>query len=148
MPANILGVDLATAVGPLTRCRVAACWVVWQSGGMSVPDGTGPRRYARPYVLPESLDLLTGPAGGVVRLPRHLAWSGSAVYDLDSPGRVVDLYRTVIIEAVSPEDLHAYLNAGTLRRLWSYLWLPPAVRQMWQARFADLAAIDALAASA
>ena len=115
---------------------------------MSVPEGAGPRRYARPYVLPESLDLLTGPVGGVVRLPRHLAWSGSAVYDLDSPGRVVDLYRTVIIEATSPEDLHAYLNAATLRRLWSYLWLPPAVRQMWQGRFADLAAIDALAASA
>ena len=84
----------------------------------------------------------------MVRLPRHLAWSGSAVYDLDAPGRVVDLYRTVIIEATSPDDLHAYLNAGTLKRLWSYLWLPPVVRQTWQSRFADLAAIDALAASA
>jgi hypothetical protein len=115
---------------------------------MSDPPGHGPRRYARPYVLPQSLDLLVGPVSGVVRLPRHLAWSGSAVYDLDVPGRVVDLYRTVIIEATSPEDLHAYLNAAMLRRLWSYLWLPPAVRQMWQARFADLAAIDALAASA
>ncbi len=115
---------------------------------MSFPDKAGSRRYARPYVLPESLESLAGPAGGVVRLPRHLAWSGSAVYDLDSPGRVVDLYRTVIIEAASPEDLRAYLDARTLRRLWSYLWLPPAVRQMWQVRFADLAAIDALAASA
>jgi hypothetical protein len=115
---------------------------------MSFPQEAGPRRYARPYVLPESLESLTGPVGGVVRLPRHLAWSGSATYDLDSPGRVVDLYRTVIIEATSAEDLHAYLNARTLRRLWSYLWLPPAVRQMWQARFADLAAIDALAATA
>lgn len=115
---------------------------------MSFPQETGPRKYARPHALPESLESLTGPVGGMVRLPRHLAWSGSAVYDLDSPGRVVDLYRTVIIEATSPEDLHAYLNAATLRRLWSYLWLPPAVRQMWQARFADLAAIDALAATA
>jgi hypothetical protein len=60
---------------------------------------------------------------------------------------VVDLYRTVIIEATRPEDLHAYLNAGMLRRLWSYLWLPPEVRHMWQAQFADLAAIDPLAAS-
>ena len=58
------------------------------------------------------------------------------------------LCRTVIIEAMSPEDLHDYLDAGTLRRLWSYLWLPPAVRRLWQARFADLAAIDALAAPA
>jgi hypothetical protein len=115
---------------------------------MSIPERAGPRRYARPHVLPESLESLAGPIGGVVRLPRHLAWSGGAVYDLDSPGRVVDLYRTVIIEAASPEDLHAYLNAAVLRRLWSYLWLPTLVRQMWQARFADLAAIDALAVSA
>ncbi len=115
---------------------------------MSDPEGGGPRRYARPYALPQSLDLLAGPVSGIVRLPRHLAWSGNAVYDLDSPGRVVDLYRAVIIEAMSPEDLHDYLDAGTLRRLWSYLWLPPAVRRLWQARFADLAAIDALAASA
>jgi hypothetical protein len=121
---------------------------VCQSVCMSSPEEAAPRRYARPYVLPRSLESLTGPVTGVVRLPRHLAWSGSAVYDLDSPGRVVDLYRTVIMEATSPEDLHVYLDAGTLRRLWSYLWLPPAVRQMWQSRFADLAAIDALAASA
>jgi hypothetical protein len=115
---------------------------------MSNPEGPGPRRYAKPYVLPKSLDMLTGPVMGTVRLPRHLAWSGSAVYDLDAPGRVVDLYRTVIIEATRPEDLHTYLNAGTLKRLWSYIWLPPSVRQMWQDQFADLAAIDALAASA
>ena len=114
---------------------------------MSNPEVSGPRRYAKPYVLPRSLDLLTGPIMGTVRLPRHLAWSGSAVYDLDTPGRVVDLYRTVILEATSPEDLHTYLNASTLKRLWSYIWLPPVVRQMWQAQFADLAAI-ALAASA
>lgn len=80
--------------------------------------------------------------------PPRLAWSGSTAYDLDAPGRVVDLYRAVIIEAADPQDLHAYLEAGTLRRLWSYLWLPPAVRQMWQSRFEDLAAIDALAQSA
>ncbi len=115
---------------------------------MSTPEGPGPRRYAKPYVLPLSLDLLTGPVTGVVRLPRQLAWSGSGTYDLDVPGRLVDLYRAVIIEATSPEELHTYLNAGTLRRLWSFLWLPPEVRQLWQSRFADLAAIDALAASA
>ena len=94
------------------------------------------------------MDLLAGPTTGIIRLPRHLDWSGNAVYDLDAPGRLVDLYRTVIIEAAAPEDLYAYLEAGTLRRLWSYMWLPPAVREAWQARFADLATIGALAASA
>lgn len=115
---------------------------------MSDPERPGPRRYAKPHVLPQSLDLLAGPVTGTVQLPRHLAWSGSAVYDLDVPGRVVDLYRTVIIEATTAEDLHTYLNLGMLKRLWSYLWLPPAVRQMWQSQFPDLAAIDKLAASA
>ncbi len=115
---------------------------------MSNPELPGLRRYAKPYVLPRSLDLLTGPVAGEIRLPRHLAWSGSVVYELDVPGRVVDLYRTVIIEATSPDDLNAYLNAAALRRLWSYLWLPPAVRHMWASRFPELAAIDRLAASA
>jgi hypothetical protein len=114
---------------------------------MSNPLGSR-HRYARPYVLPASLDKLAGPTAGVVRLPRHLDWSGHAVYDLDVPGRVIEVYRSVIIEAAVPEDLHSCLEAGTLRRLWSYLWLPPVVRQMRQDRFADLAAIAALAASA
>jgi hypothetical protein len=94
------------------------------------------------------LEALSGPTTGVVRLPRHLDWSGNAVYDLDAPGRVVDLYRTVVIEAATPEHLYAYLDAGTLRRLWSYIWLPREVRDAWQARFADLATIGALAGSA
>ncbi len=102
----------------------------------------------RPYVLPDSLDLLTGPTTGLVQLPRHMDWSGHASYDLDAPGRLVDLYRIVIIEAASSKDLHTYLNAAALRRLWSYLWLAPPVRRAWQERFPELAAIDALASTA
>lgn len=42
-------------------------------------------RYAdcRPYVTPDRLEELTGPAGGVVELPAHLDWSGQRIYDLD-----------------------------------------------------------------
>jgi hypothetical protein len=64
----------------------------------------GPRRYAKPYVVAERLELFTGPTGGSVRLPGHLAWSGSSEYDLDAPGRIIDLYRTVLIEAANPAD--------------------------------------------
>ncbi len=109
------------------------------------PAGT---RYARPYITPDGLDLLTGPVSGVVRLPRHLDWSGNAEYDLDSPGRIVDLYRTVIIEAVTPEDLHTFLNERTLRQLWALLWLPDAVRQAWESRFPGLALIRRISAAA
>jgi hypothetical protein len=54
--------------------------------------------YQRPYTVAESLDLLHGPSSGMVHLPSHLDWSGHAEYDLDAPGRVVDLYRAVLIE--------------------------------------------------
>jgi hypothetical protein len=61
---------------------------------------------------------------GTVHLPSHLDWSGNAIYDLDAPGRVVDLYRAVLIEAASPQDLYTYLDERVLLRLWALLWLP------------------------
>jgi len=67
---------------------------------MGAAAGSG--QYAKPCIVAERLDLLTGPIGGSVRLPGHLAWSGSRQYDLDAPGRIIDLYRTVLIEAASP----------------------------------------------
>ena len=72
-------------------------------------------RYQRPYAVPERLDLLRCRSSGAVHLPSHLDWSGNAVYDLDAPGRVVDLYRAVLIEAASPQDLYAYLDERVLR---------------------------------
>jgi hypothetical protein len=104
-------------------------------------------RYAKPYVVAERLGVLAGPTSGVVRLPRHLDWSGRAAYDLDAPGRIVDLYRAVLIEAVAPDDLYRYLDETTLKRLWSYLWLPPALRAAWEQRFPQLAELSRLAAA-
>lgn len=97
------------------------------------------REYAKPVVTPERLDLLTGPTTGVVTLPRHLKWSGSNRYDLGQPGRIVDLYRTVLNEALSPEDLRAFLNRAALLDLWATIWLPPRVRSAWEQRFPELA---------
>ncbi|MGH3260509.1 MAG: hypothetical protein ACRDNS_00795 [Trebonia sp.] len=105
-------------------------------------------RYRRPYAVPESLDLLRGPSTGTVRLPAHLDWSGSAAYDLDAPGRIVDLYRTVLIEAAGPADLYAYLDAAMLRRLWAMLWLPTALRRAWEQKFPVLAEISRVTATA
>lgn len=105
-----------------------------------------PRRaYAKPVVLPRSLDELQGPTGGVVDLPRHLKWSGSARYDLGISGRIMDLYRTVLNEAASAEDLCAYLDRDTLVELWPSMWLPDAVRDVWEDRFPPLAARRAAA---
>jgi hypothetical protein len=105
------------------------------------------RRYAKPYVVAERLDLLDAPISGVVVLPHHLDWSGSASYDLDTPGRIVDLYRAVLIEATRAEDLYAYLDDTMLKRLWSFLWLPPSLRAAWDLRFPELAELSRLAAA-
>jgi hypothetical protein len=73
---------------------------------------------------------------------------GNAVYDLDTPGRVVDLYRAVLIEAATPQDLYAYLDERVLRRLWALLWLPAQLRRGWEQRFPVPAEISRITASA
>ena len=78
----------------------------------------------------------------------HGHWSGNAVYDLDAPGRVVDLYRAVLIEAATPQDLYAYLDERVLRRLWVLLWLPAQLRRAWEQRFPVLAEISRITATA
>jgi hypothetical protein len=99
-----------------------------------------PRGYAKPVVVPDRLDLLAGPVSGIVNLPRHLKWSGSSRYDLDQSGRIADMYRAVINEAATPTDLHTYVDRATLVRLWPTMWLPVAVRRIWEERFPELAA--------
>ena len=115
---------------------------------MADARGTSGARYRRPYAVPERLDLLRGASSGTVQLPPYLDWSGSAVYDLDAPGRVVDLYRAVLIEAASPQDLYAYLDERVLRRLWALLWLPAQLRRAWEQRFPVLAEISRITATA
>ena len=106
------------------------------------------RRYAKPFAVADDFALLRGRTTGFVTLPRHLDWSGSADYDLDSPGRIVDLYRTVLIEATKPDDLHAFLDQAILTRLWPSLWLPADLRQAWEDRFPELRQTGSGAAAA
>ncbi|MGY0500670.1 hypothetical protein ACWZHB_19460 [Nocardia sp. FBN12] len=105
------------------------------------------RKYSKPVVVPENLVFLKGPTSGIVNLPSHLDWSGNAHYDLDRPGRIVDLYRAVINEAMSPSDLHTYLNQAVLKQLWSYIWLPAATRRVWEVSFPELAELSRLASA-
>ena len=106
------------------------------------------RRYAKPFVVADDLASLRGRTTGVVSLPPHLDWSGSAEYDLDAPGRIVDLYRTVLIEATKPADLHTFLDRATFIRLWPTLWLPPDLRRAWEERFRELRRTDSGASAA
>lgn len=112
------------------------------SFGVAAPGGTagGFVSYGRrkPYVVVEHMDELCGPTEGTVTLPVWLDWSGNACYDLGRPARQASLYRAVLNEAADADDLRAWLNARLLTQLWPTLWLPSALRQLWQSRFPEL----------
>lgn len=93
----------------------------------------------KPYVVAERLDDLRGPTEGTVQLPQHLDWSGNASYDLSRPARLASMYRTVLNEAGSTEDLRTWIDGRLLAQLWPALWLPPHVRRLWEGRFPELA---------
>lgn len=99
----------------------------------------------KPYVVADSLDNLRGPTAGMVSLPRHLDWSGDPTYNLDKPARLSSMYKAVLNEAATVDDLNTWLNSSTLQRLWVSLWLPPPLRQQWEQRFPELAATSAAA---
>ena len=94
----------------------------------------------RPYTVASSLADLHGPTGGTVVLDRRLDWSGRARYDLANPRRLASMYETVLREATSLDDLARWLDGPTLVRLWPELVMPQQVRQLWEARFRQLAA--------
>ncbi|MGC5287385.1 hypothetical protein [Micromonospora sp. DT231] len=94
----------------------------------------------KPYVVAETLAALHGPTKGTVTLPRHLDWSGHAEYDLSRAARLASMYKVVLTEASTVEDLNTWLDADLLRRLWPTLWLPPQLRQRWEEAFPELAA--------
>ena len=64
----------------------------------------------KPYVVADRLDDLHGPTEGTVTLPAHLDWSGNATYDLTRPARLASMYRTVLNEASSADDLGAWID--------------------------------------
>jgi len=95
----------------------------------------------KPYVVAERLEELRGPTDGMITLPPHLDWSGNASYDLGKPARLASMYRSVLNEAGSAEDLRSWLDARVLAHLWPSLWLPAALRRLWEDRFPELTAL-------
>jgi len=109
-------------------------------------DGYASYGARKPCVVADRLDELRGPTQGTVTLPSHLDWSGNAGYDLDKPARLASMYRTVLNEAGSTDDLRAWLDGQMLLQLWPTLWLPPQVRRLWETRFPELATVRTEAA--
>jgi len=80
------------------------------------------------------------PEHGVVTLPLRMDWSQQHQYDLDADGDLPLLYETVLNEALHPADLGELLSGELLAQLWPTVWLPTRVRNLWEARFPQLAA--------
>lgn len=91
-----------------------------------------------PVVVPVSLDDLCGPTEGVVTLPIHLDWSPFRSYDLADPMRVRTLYRTVLREASTTDDVTIWVNRDRLLAVWQDLMLPDRVRHAWESTFTEL----------
>lgn len=97
-------------------------------------------RDVKPYEVPERLDDLKGPAGGVVELPHTVLWApGGGRVDLDEEGGVGLAYRAVVAEG-SVADQVAILNRDRLVAVWQELLLPRRARELWEARFPELRA--------
>lgn len=94
-----------------------------------------------PYVVPDSLDQLTGPRTGTVELGVPINWSPKRSYDLADLDDRVSLYTTVISEASTIADLSRFLNKDLLIELWPRLRLPRYCVRRWHSKFPELAAL-------
>lgn len=92
----------------------------------------------KPHVVADNLDNLTGPTTGTITLPHHIDWSGTPTKNLDEPGMLASVYQTILNEAATVEDLNTLLNGPALIDLWPTMWLPVAVRRLWETRFPQL----------
>ena len=49
------------------------------------------------------------------------------------------MYKAVLNEASTIQDLRDWLDERVLIELWPTLWLPPQLRGLWENRFPELA---------
>lgn len=97
------------------------------------PPPTAGGGYAlRRVVVVDSLDVLRGPVHGKVRLPLRLDASARHEYDLDDDYFRRLLYRVVLLEAGSIDELTSWLDRAMLVREWPSLYLPRVVRAAWE----------------
>lgn len=96
------------------------------------PPNPGGGYALRAVIVANSLDDLHGPVHGKVRLPLHLDASVRPVYDLDQDYFRRLVYRLVLLEASTIEDLSSWLDRDTLVRDWPTLYLPRVVRAAWE----------------
>jgi hypothetical protein len=112
----------------------------WVSYGAPSGGGSGKVRFCdtKPYYAPLSVDYLTGPSEGMIKLPHHIHWgSGDRLFSLTKRGSLYQAYQA-ILESGSVEDIQTYINKNVLMSIWNYLKIPPRLSRLWTERVAGL----------
>jgi hypothetical protein len=95
-------------------------------------------RPGRSALVAATLDELTGPKHGVVKLPCRLLWQPNREINLDDAWQRRWMYEVVLREAIRTDELRTWLNCSTLRQLWPDLHLPHGVHRAWEDRHPEL----------
>ena len=88
---------------------------------------------------PARLADLTGPTEGLMELPITIDWGPKRVYDMGREAELRIVYERVLREAATSAEVARYVNGVVLPAVWSRLFLPLRIRQVWEQRFPELA---------
>lgn len=96
-------------------------------------------KFRRPFVVPRSLDELTGPDSGTFTLPHSVYWASQKPLQIDtaSDDALVMAYRETLGTA-DYEQLVSIINKKALIRLWPRLTGDRLIRRTWESRFPEL----------
>jgi hypothetical protein len=94
------------------------------------------RRVGHGRRLPDRIEDLRGPSGGVIVLPRHLSWPGMREFDITDAGPRRSMYGIVLTQG-QRNDVKRFLNPALLRQDWPVLRaaLDPPLRRWCERRF-------------
>lgn len=91
------------------------------------------------YAVPDSLDELRGPVGGMVKLPLSIHWAkkGGSTVDLSTPGGRSVAYGAAMGEGTL-EQVCAIVNRDHLIAQWARIPKSLRMTALWESRFAEL----------
>jgi hypothetical protein len=95
-----------------------------------------------PYETPDSLDDLSGPVSGVVRVPMNIHPGPDPTYDTAEPKELTVMYADTIRDGLKRQQ-EQLLDKQLLLRLWPDLPLPTRCRAIWETHFPELSELRA-----
>ncbi len=97
-------------------------------------------KFRRPFVVPDSLDELHGPASGPLTIPLTVFWASRTpvVIDAGDDHALAAFYREILGTATY-DELTSLVNKDALIRLWDAMPGDRVLRAAWEARFPQLA---------